>query len=128
MKSSRAIAGALILAILAASAGAADGEWRKHVIRPPAKGMINSAVAHDFDRDGQIGVIASFDGKAVLFKGPDWKPHTVFEFRPGLSRSKPRDACIHSCLMDADADGDMDFIGSNNTVFWLECPADPFSG
>jgi len=30
--------------------------------------------------------------------------------------------------MDVDADGDLDFCGSNNTVFWLECPDDPVSG
>ena len=30
--------------------------------------------------------------------------------------------------MDVDEDGDLDFCGSNNTVFWLECPDDPFSG
>ncbi|MGI9644363.1 MAG: FG-GAP repeat domain-containing protein [Ilumatobacteraceae bacterium] len=30
--------------------------------------------------------------------------------------------------MDVDADGDLDFCGSNNTVFWLECPRAPFSG
>ena len=35
---------------------------------------------------------------------------------------------MHSCLIDADGDGDLDFVGSNSTVFWLECPDDPFSG
>lgn len=29
--------------------------------------------------------------------------------------------------MDVDNDGDLDFCGSNNTVFWLECPDKPFS-
>ncbi len=29
---------------------------------------------------------------------------------------------------DLDNDGDLDFVGSNNTVFWLECPEDPFDG
>ena len=63
-----------------------------------------------------------------LFTGPDWKAHTLHDFRPGLSRNKPRSACIHSCLMDVDGDGDQDFIGSNNTVFWLECPDNPLAG
>ncbi|MCB1123606.1 MAG: VCBS repeat-containing protein, partial [Verrucomicrobiae bacterium] len=31
-------------------------------------------------------------------------------------------------LLDVDGDGDQDFVGSNNTVFWLECPDNPFSG
>ena len=34
---------------------------------------------------------------------------------------------MHSCLLDVDGDGDMDFVGSNSTVFWLECPQNPFS-
>tara|TARA_R110002049_G_scaffold4601_1_gene31666 strand:+ start:54072 stop:54503 length:432 start_codon:yes stop_codon:yes gene_type:complete len=29
--------------------------------------------------------------------------------------------------MDVDGDGDLDFCGSNNTVFWLECSSDPFA-
>jgi len=105
----------------------AQAEWKKHVVTE-AKGMINSAVAADWNADGKIDVIASLDGKVVLFTGPDWKAHTLHDFRPGLSRNKPRSACIHSCLMDVDGDGDQDFIGSNNTVFWLECPDNPLAG
>ena len=105
----------------------AQAEWKKHVVTE-AKGMINSAVAADWNADGKIDVIASLDGKVVLFTGPDWKAHTLHDFRPGLSRNKPRSACIHSCLMDVDGDGDQDFIGSNNTVFWLECPDNPLDG
>ena len=107
---------------------AAEATWKKHVIQEPARGMINSAVAHDWDKDGHIDVLSSLDNKVVLFKGPDWEPHIIHRFLPGKSRNKPRPACIHSCLMDADGDGDPDFIGSNNTVFWLECPDKPFSG
>ncbi|MEM7393092.1 MAG: VCBS repeat-containing protein, partial [Verrucomicrobiota bacterium] len=42
--------------------------------------------------------------------------------------SKKRAGCIHSTLMDVDGDGDPDFCGSNQTVFWLECPDKPFDG
>ena len=92
-----------------------------------ARGKVNSAVANDWNGDGEIDVIASHDGKVFLYQGPDWKPHVIHEFKPGLSRNKPRTSCIHSCLMDVDGDGDQDFVGSNNTVFWLECPDDALS-
>lgn len=106
----------------------AAGEWTKHTIHPPAKGMINGASANDFDGDGEMDVITSVDGQVVVLQGPDWRKVTVHRFLPGQSRNKPRPACIHSNLMDVDGDGDMDFVGSNNTVFWLECPEDPLSG
>ena len=102
--------------------------WKKHVVLPESRSQINSAVANDFDSDGHIDIISSFDGRVVLFKGPDWTQHTLHVIKPGLSRNKPRPSCIHSCLMDIDQDGDLDFCGSNLTVFWLECPADPCSG
>ncbi len=103
--------------------------WTKHIIQLPALGQINSAVANDWDRDGHMDVLSSFGGKVVCFKGPDWKVVTTLHtFDAKDSRTKPNAACIHSCLMDVDGDGDQDFCGSNNTVFWLECPEDPFSG
>jgi hypothetical protein len=109
------------------TACASADEWNKHVIVASADSMINSAMANDFDADGHIDVITSYDGRVVLLRGPDWKPHSVHVFDAANSRSKPRTSCIHSCLMDVDADGDQDFCGSNNTVFWLECPDDPFA-
>ena len=107
-----------LVALLIGGWGTATAEtaWEKHEIKSPAKGMINSALAHDWDEDGHIDVLSTYDGNAVLLKGPDWKPHPVFAFRPGLARNKLRAACIHSCLMDVDGDGDPDFIGSSNTV------------
>ncbi|MGI9240527.1 MAG: FG-GAP repeat domain-containing protein [Verrucomicrobiales bacterium] len=107
---------------------ASAAEWTKHTIHPPAKTMINGVSASDFDGDGKDDVITSFDGQVVVLQAPDWKTVTVHRFVGGQSRNPPRPACIHSCLMDVDGDGDMDFIGSNNTVFWLECPDQPFSG
>ncbi len=101
--------------------------WKKHVVVSDATSMINSAVASDFDDDGSIDVVSSYDGRVVLLKGPDWKPHTLHVFGEGRSRNKPRTSCIHGCLMDVDGDGDLDFCGSNNTVFWLECPNDPLA-
>jgi hypothetical protein len=102
--------------------------WKKHVIVDNAKSSINSAQASDFDGDGHIDVIASYRKAVYILKGPDWKPIKVYDFVPGLARNKPGAACIHSCLMDVDDDGDQDFIGSNQTLFWLECPDTPLEG
>lgn len=102
--------------------------WKKHIVVRPGSGDINSAVANDFDGDGHKDVIASYGGKVKLHRGPHWEPTVIHEFRAGLSRNRPRANCIHSCLLDVDGDGDSDFIGSNLTVFWLECPDDPFGG
>ena len=101
-------------------------DWKKHVVVPGAASMVNSVVANDFDGDGSVDLVSSYDGRVVLLKGPDWQQHTIHLFDEGHSRNKPRSNCIHSCLMDVDRDGDLDFCGSNNTVFWLECPDDPF--
>ena len=105
-----------------------NGNWKKHTIVEPLSGFINSVVSDDFDGDGHRDVIASYEGKVMLLRGPDWEPQAIHEFKRGQSRNQPRPACIHSCLLDVDGDGDRDFVGSNNTVFWLECPDDPFSG
>ena len=99
-------------------------EWKKHNIVKSCKTSINSAQANDFDGDGHIDVIATYDKAAYVHKGPNWEPIKVCDFVPGRSRSKPRTACIHSCLLDADRDGDLDFVGSNLTLFWLEVPND----
>lgn len=102
--------------------------WKKHVVLAESRSLINSAVANDFDGDGEIDIISSFDGRVVLLQGPEWSQHTLHVIKPGLARTKPRASCIHSCLMDVDQDGDLDFCGSNLTVFWLECPDTPLSG
>ncbi|MFP6895201.1 MAG: VCBS repeat-containing protein [Roseibacillus sp.] len=112
----------------AVASGAWGDDWKKHVIKPAGKGMVNSAVANDWDGDGHPDVIASYDGKVVVLKGPDWKEYPIHVFEPGKSRIPPRDSCIHSTIMDVDGDGDLDFCGSNQTIFWLECPEKPFSG
>jgi hypothetical protein len=106
--------------------------WEKHVVHQgqAGRGSVNVAVADDFDGDGQVDVIASFDGGVVLFKGPDWKSRSeLCDFTKDYAGSrKLRPSCIHGCLLDVDGDGDQDFVGSNQLVFWLECPDKPFDG
>ncbi|MFT4588673.1 MAG: hypothetical protein ACI8QF_002777, partial [Limisphaerales bacterium] len=123
---------ALLISIsISALANAVDSDdthWKKHVLQPASEtqGMINTAVASDFDKDGHIDVLASFNGGVVLLPGPDWKTKiAVHQFPLRRPKQKPSGGCIHSCLLDVDGDGDQDFIGSNNTVFWLECPDQP---
>ena len=116
----------VVLILTSADQSQAEG-WKKHIVVPQADSMINSAVAHDFDGDGHVDILSSYDGEVVLLQGPNWKPITVHNFKDSVSRNKPRASCIHSCLMDADGDGDLDFCGSSNTVFWLECPKKPLT-
>jgi hypothetical protein len=107
------------------TAGPAAADWKKHIIQPPAGGAINGTSTYDFDGDGQMDVIASFDRQVIVFQGPDWTPHTVHTFDPGVSRKKPGAACIHSCLMDADGDGDLDVLiagHSSKNLVWFENP------
>ena len=44
--------------------------WKKHVVVPKAENMINSAVASDFDDDGAIDILTSYDGGVVLLFAP----------------------------------------------------------
>lgn len=125
---SRRILGATLFAGMALSTSLAALDWKAHTIMTDAPEAINTAVVTDLDQDGHMDVMATYGFKAIVFKGPDWEPHMVHQFVLGRSRTQPRGACMHSCLLDADGDGDLDFIGSDLTVFWLEVPADPFSG
>jgi len=103
----------------------AKAEWTKHVIVSDAKTSINSAVANDVNGDGHLDVIATYGSKSVLHLGPDWKQSRVLYVYGG----KPLgNSAIHSCLLDADGDGDLDYCVSNRRVYWLECPADPLQG
>ena len=109
--------------------GASKGAWKKHVIQPPngARSLVNTVVATDFDRDGAVDVMASFDGKVILYRGPQWKQSTVLPAMPADKTGRvAKRGCIHSTLMDVDGDGDLDYVGSNRMLFWLECPENPF--
>lgn len=97
-------------------------DWPKHIIQKKTLTGINSALANDWNGDGYIDVISCFNKEVYVFIGPKWQRVSVFSMKNAKARNKVRNGCIHSCLMDVDGDGDQDFIGSSNTVFWLECP------
>jgi len=115
------------IGIVQTSAQTTSIKWTRYSI-VESKTAINTVVAADYDGDKKLDVISSYDNKIVLHRGADWRPIEIYRFTPGNSRNKPRPVSIHSCLMDVDGDGDQDFVGSNQTVFWLECPDKPFSG
>ena len=103
-------------------------EWERHVIKPPGKSKVSCVIPVDFNKDGLIDVISSYDNGVFILLAPKWEPVRIYTFVPGKSKRRPLPECLHACLMDVDQDGDLDFCGSNLTLFWLECPDDPLSG
>ena len=102
---------------------AADQPWKKHIVQSN-KGVrsgINSAVTGDFNRDGKLDIIMTFDGQVVVYPGPDYTRKFVVH-RFSKDGKRINGSCIHSTVMDVDGDGDSDLIGSKNAVFWLETP------
>ena len=122
---------ALLLLAAVPPAWSAEATWTKHTIQPASNtvGSINTVVAGDFDRDGHLDVMASFNGGVTVWRGPGFATGNVAHRFPTPRPGRlPRGGCIHSCLMDVDGDGDLDYCGSHGVVFWLECPASPFDG
>lgn len=121
--------------LLFSSCSSSRGVWKKHIVKagPEIPGVmknfpdVNAISANDFDKDGHIDIIASFHGKVALYKGPDWKERIVLPQMPKDRTGRiAKRGCIHATLIDVDQDGDLDFVGSNRMLFWLECPDKPF--
>ena len=95
-----------------------DEPWQKHVVFTGARNQ--TAVAGDFNGDGEMDVVASCGGMTRLFVAPDWKEVVLYR---GPRRNW---GCIHSETMDVDRDGDLDYIAAvaKQGVFWLENPQD----
>ena len=82
--------------------------WKKHVLQSASQttGNINTAVANDWDHDGHMDVISSFNGAVILLPGPTWKKQiTLYKFIDPKSGKPAKRGCIHSTLMDVDGDG-----------------------
>ena len=81
---------------------------------------VHSAQAADFNGDGLLDLIFSASHAVNMALAPDFEVKRVYEL-PGPFK----DASIYSNIMDVDGDGDMDFLGENRGLYWLECPDDP---
>lgn len=95
------------------SPSAPETNWKKHVLWQG--GPCPSAVAADFTGDGAPDVGFTSGGKAHLLTAPDWT-HRV------LSPAEGKNGGVHCAAMDADGDGDLDFIDSPQELRWLENP------
>jgi hypothetical protein len=80
---------------------------------------VNSARAWDYNNDGHKDVLYTGNDYLHLALGPDYKPVEVLKMPEGFSRA------IHSRLIDIDTDGDMDLVGTDRGIYWLECPDNP---
>ena len=99
---------------------AKEANWPRHEIFSGSH--VNSATAHDYDKDGDQEILFSADSKVFLYLGPDYKKKQVLA-HAGPRYAKLKGRCIHSVLHDVDSDGDLDFVGSFvRGLFWLECP------
>ncbi len=95
-----------------------SAEWEKKIVME--RGHNNTAVAADYNGDGEMDVITSYAGRVSLFAGPEWAETVLHRF-PKLNAT-----CIHSETLDIDGDGDVDWVGSEawGKPFWLENPGD----
>ena len=89
---------------------------KKHTVMEG--GHCTTSVAIDANGDKQLDVIASYNGKVSLFLAPTWKEVILYQFFGGSGQ------CIHSAVVDADGDGDQDWVGTlaHDHPFWLENP------
>ena len=102
--------------------------WRKHVVQQSqgTSGQVNTVVANDVDEDGHVDLLGSFDGKVVLYRGPDWGATEILAEMPVDQTGRiAQRGCIHSTLMDVDGDGDGDnLFGGDSLQYWVRGDGD----
>ena len=84
---------------------AKDANWARHEIFSGSH--VNSATAHDYDKDGNQEILFSADSKIFLYLGPDYEKKQILA-HAGPKYAKLKGRCIHSVLHDMDQDGDLD--------------------
>ncbi len=92
-------------------------KWKKHHI-VANQGLIQAIAPGDYNQDGKMDVVSSFEGKVVLYKAPHWEAELIHTFNKKNSRA------ISCVSLDVDQDGDLDWIGGTprDGVIWLENP------
>ena len=58
---------------------AKEANWPRHEIFSGSH--VNSATAHDYDKDGDQEILFSADSKVFLYLGPDYEKKQVLAFR-----------------------------------------------
>ena len=58
---------------------AKDANWPRHEIFSGSH--VNSATAHDYDKDGDQEILFSADSKVFLYLGPDYEKKQILAFR-----------------------------------------------
>lgn len=98
----------------------ADIEFEQQVVY--TGGVVHSAQTVDYNADGLKDLIFTAEGGVNLALAPAYKVRRICDTPEPM---KPNS--YHSAIMDVDGDGDMDFLGENYGLYWLECPDDPLS-
>jgi hypothetical protein len=114
----RYVCGSLVLVACLAFSVSAETLWPRTVVYSGES--CATAVAADYTGDGRVDVICNAGSVTRLLVAPNWT-EVVLQAEPPLG-------LIHSETLDADGDGDPDFVGarySPGLIYWLECPSRP---
>ena len=75
-----------------------ESSWTKHAVQTSdgTSGQVNTVVATDVDKDGNVDLLASFDGKVILYRGPEWQETVILPEMPAdqTGRRRPLHVCV----------------------------------